>query len=190
MPERHSTVLLSINNVAAQIVRCRRKSIALIGTEDARLIVRAPWHVPHFYIRALLTKRQGWIERKITEVKNRPQPAALSAGERAVLVGEAERTLRERCAWFAALTGWQPNGVRLSAAKSRWGSCGINGTLHFSWRLVRAPLPVIDYVVVHELAHLAERNHSRRFWLKVAAVLPDFQRQRRWLRQNGHLLNG
>jgi predicted metal-dependent hydrolase len=172
------------------IIRCRRKSLALIVTEDARLIVRAPWYIPHFYIRSLLAKRQGWIERKIAEVKARPQPAALSTAARAALIREAEKVISERCAWFAARTGWQPNGVRISAAQSRWGSCGIRGTLHFSWRLIRAPLPVIDYVVVHELAHLVERNHSRRFWVKVATVLPDFQQPRRWLRMNGHLLNG
>ncbi|HVN67745.1 MAG TPA: M48 family metallopeptidase [Candidatus Sulfotelmatobacter sp.] len=176
--------------IAARIVRCRRKSIALIVTEDAQLVVRAPWHIPHFYIRSLLAKRQDWIERKIAEVKNRPKLPPLSPEERAALIGEAEKVVRERCGWFAARTGWQPAGIRISNARRRWGSCGINGTLHFSWRLARAPLPVIDYVVVHELAHLAERNHSRRFWAKVAAVLPDFRRQRRWLRKNGHLLNG
>ena len=78
--------------------------------------------------------------------------------------------------------------VRISSARTRWASCSSNGTLSFTWRLVMAPQPVIDYIIIHELAHLLERNHSSRYWATVQAMLPDYRRYVKWLKQNGHLL--
>ena len=74
--------------------------------------------------------------------------------------------------------------VRISNARRRWGSCNIKGNLNFSWRLMMAPVVVIDYVVVHELAHLLVRNHSPRFWKKVEEMMPEYKIYRRWLRDN------
>jgi predicted metal-dependent hydrolase len=78
--------------------------------------------------------------------------------------------------------------VRITDAKERWGSCNAAGSLNFAWRLVMAPPPVIDYVIVHELAHLVEMNHSQRFWGLVGRILPDYAVRRKWLRENEHLL--
>jgi hypothetical protein len=79
--------------------------------------------------------------------------------------------------------------LRITSARRRWGSCGPKGTLNFSWRLVMAPPPVIDYVIVHELAHLEIRNHSRLFWERVARWSPDYKQQQAWLKANGRLLS-
>jgi predicted metal-dependent hydrolase len=78
--------------------------------------------------------------------------------------------------------------VRITSARRRWGSCTGKGNLCFTWRLVMAPPDVIDYVVVHELAHIKHPNHSSMFWMEVASIMPDLQRRRRWLRENEHLL--
>jgi len=78
--------------------------------------------------------------------------------------------------------------INISWAASRWGSASSQGTLSFSWRLVMAPISVIDYVVVHELAHLVEQNHSRRFWDRVSEMYPTYQKARQWLLDNGHRL--
>lgn len=78
--------------------------------------------------------------------------------------------------------------LRISSARTRWGSCSTSGTLSFTWRLVMAPLEVIDYVVIHELAHLVEHNHSQRFWNRVAAMMPGFQQHLKWLKANGSML--
>lgn len=94
----------------------------------------------------------------------------------------------ERCATYAKSLGVNPVSIKVSNAQKRWGSCGPNGTINFSWRLVMAPLAVIDYVVVHELTHLIERNHSRRFWSRVSLSFPDFKRHRHWLKENEHRL--
>jgi predicted metal-dependent hydrolase len=79
--------------------------------------------------------------------------------------------------------------IRITSARTRWGSCSSSGGLNFSWRLVMAPLEVIDYVVVHELAHLIIRNHSKAFWAEVARMLPAYNQQRLWLKKNGHRLS-
>ena len=72
--------------------------------------------------------------------------------------------------------------------RTRWGSCSAKGNLNFNWRLILAPGEVLDYVVVHELAHRREMNHSKRFWSLVEMVLPDYERRRRWLKENGEAL--
>ncbi|MBW6465683.1 MAG: M48 family metallopeptidase [Brevefilum sp.] len=81
------------------------------------------------------------------------------------------------------------NRVRITSARTRWGSCSGKGNLNFTYRLCMAPLEVIEYVVVHELAHLKVPNHSRTFWVEVAKMYPDYQKQRNWLKQHGYRLN-
>ena len=83
---------------------------------------------------------------------------------------------------------YSPKQVRITSAKTRWGSCSPNGTVNFSWRLVMAPLEVIDYVVVHELAHLRVKDHSQKFWKVVESILPAYKLHRKWLRENGDKL--
>jgi predicted metal-dependent hydrolase len=101
---------------------------------------------------------------------------------------QARQVLSERVAHHAARFGLQPGPLRINAAKTRWGSCGAGGSLNFTWRLVMAPLAVIDYVVIHELAHLKERNHSPRFWAEVERMLPGYRHPQAWLKQHGHTL--
>mgnify|MGYP003830170425 FL=1 len=81
-----------------------------------------------------------------------------------------------------------PEGITITGAQHRYGSCSSKNRLSFSWRLIMAPYEVIDYVIVHELAHIKEKNHSRRFWDVVASVFPDYRKQRGWLRENNHLM--
>jgi predicted metal-dependent hydrolase len=101
----------------------------------------------------------------------------------------AHAVLAERVALYSKTYGFAPKQVRISSAKTRWGSCSPDGTLNFTWRLVMAPLDVIDYVVVHELAHLRVRDHSRKFWSVVEKIYPEYKKQRKWLRENGEGLN-
>lgn len=80
--------------------------------------------------------------------------------------------------------GVRPQRIRVKDQRSLWGSCSRQGTLNFNWRLILTPPAVLDYVVIHELAHLLEMNHSKRFWGHVAAWCPDHKAHRRWLREN------
>ncbi|MCK5254807.1 MAG: M48 family metallopeptidase, partial [Deltaproteobacteria bacterium] len=81
--------------------------------------------------------------------------------------------------------GKRPRIVKVKEQKRRWGSCTAKGNLYFNWRCVMAPSAVIDYIVVHEMSHLAIPNHSKRFWQKVGSVLPDYKKRRKWLKDNG-----
>lgn len=90
---------------------------------------------------------------------------------------------------FEPLVDVRPRRVRVRDQKRRWGSCSVHGVLNFNWRLILAPEAVLDYVVVHELCHLKEMNHSPRFWAWVERILPDYGTPRAWLRQNGLLLD-
>jgi predicted metal-dependent hydrolase len=97
----------------------------------------------------------------------------------------AQDIISDRVTTFAARYGFEPKRVKISSARTRWGSCSPDGTLNFTWRLVMASLDVIDYVVVHELSHLRVRNHSKRFWKVVESILPEYKHQRKWLKVHG-----
>lgn len=97
----------------------------------------------------------------------------------------ARETLPRRVDHLQRLVGVAPRIVRVKSQKKRWGSCSAKGALNFNWRLVLAPLAVMDYVIVHELCHLLHLDHSPRFWRRVAAVLPGYRAQQAWLREFG-----
>ncbi len=97
--------------------------------------------------------------------------------------------ISERVSAYATKYGFKFGKLRITNARKRWGSCSSNGNLNFSWRLVMAPIEVIDYVVVHEFTHLVERNHSKSFWEKVRMIYPEYEKYHDWLKENGYLLN-
>ncbi len=101
---------------------------------------------------------------------------------------EALRIITARCAFYQSIAPQAPAGIKISNARKRWGSCGARGTLNFCWRLIMAPMEIIDYLVVHELVHIAYLNHSPQYWQKVASIMPDYRRREKWLRENGGLL--
>jgi predicted metal-dependent hydrolase len=102
---------------------------------------------------------------------------------------KACRTMKERVDWYSQVTGLSYARIKISDARQRLGSCSFKGNLNFSWRLMMAPLEIVDYIVVHELVHLVERNHSRPFWQKVGVVLPDYREKEYFLRKNPRLFD-
>jgi predicted metal-dependent hydrolase len=100
----------------------------------------------------------------------------------------AYEVVSERAAYYSFVSEIKFKQINISNAKKRWGSCGPNGNLNIAWRLVMAPLRVIDYVIVHELSHIEIRNHSKRFWRRLGSVIPDYKTDEKWLRDNGHFL--
>lgn len=101
---------------------------------------------------------------------------------------QARQVIRERVNTYARQNGFVYTQFRITSAKTRWGSCGPKGSLNFSYRLVMAPLEIIDYVVCHELVHLKVKDHSKNFWKELAHLMPDYQTRRQWLKDNGHRL--
>jgi len=101
---------------------------------------------------------------------------------------EAYKEIQARCMWFSMKTGHVPTSIHITDARQRWGSCTHKGGLNFSWRLIQAPPDIVDYVVVHELVHISQPDHSKKFWNKVKEILPDYKHRRKWLRENERLL--
>jgi predicted metal-dependent hydrolase len=100
----------------------------------------------------------------------------------------AQERITERVIHHSSRFQLFPEGIKITSAKSRWGSCSRDNRLSFSWRIIMASLSVIDYVLIHELVHIKEKNHSSKFWDYLESVLPDYRKHRNWLRENGHLL--
>lgn len=101
---------------------------------------------------------------------------------------EALPIFRERVDYYANLMGVSYSALKLSGAKTRWGSCSAKDSLNLSWRLILCPPSVIDYVVVHELSHITHKDHSTLFWARVASILPDYKKERNWLKDNGKIM--
>ena len=102
---------------------------------------------------------------------------------------EARADLTAAVALYAAALGVRPARIQVKELRSRWGSCSAGGALAFSWRVILAPPFVLEYLALHETAHLREMNHSRRFWELVRGAMPDFERGRAWLKQHGCALH-
>ncbi|HVN74143.1 MAG TPA: SprT family zinc-dependent metalloprotease [Methanoregula sp.] len=130
----------------------------------------------------------GTIERRDRLYVPRTLRPGIRGHIRRWYMDEAAKEIRGRCMWFSMTTGIAPSSVRITDARQRWGSCTHAHGLNFSWRLIQAPPEIIDYVVVHELAHIRHPDHSKNFWNHVQEIMPDYQRRREWLRENEHLL--
>ncbi len=103
-------------------------------------------------------------------------------------LAEAQRVFTLQLTYYAEITNLQPQRLRLSSARTRWGSCSTSGTISLNWRLILAPPAILDYVILHELAHMKIKNHQRAFWELVEKMLPDYIVRRKWLKENGNHL--
>jgi len=166
------------------LVRSQRKTLAIYIKPGGVVEVRAPLRCPVREIERFVASKQQWIAEKQALVRAREatRPVIDPATEIRCRA-RAKEILPQRVAHFADLMELSPTQVKVSSAKSRWGSCSSKGSLNFSWRLMLAGDEVIDYVVVHELAHLREMNHSPRFWAVVEQAMPDYQRRKKLLKE-------
>ena len=158
-----------------QLIRSNRRTIALQITRDARVVVRAPLYASEADIRRFVESQRAWIESHLA--RQRAHSAACPAPtpeEESALRIRAKAVLPGKVAHWAAVMGVQPTGVKITAARTRFGSCSAKDSLCFSLRLMRYPDECVDYVVVHELAHIRHKNHSRAFYQEVARYLPDY----------------
>ena len=190
-----------MQEIAYQVVRSNRKSVALVIDNEANLIVRAPALMPDTVIDEFVRKKRRWINEKQQQVAvfgEKHPPVVVETGESIMYLGsnyaiawlkeQAMQTISERVALYANVMGVTPGTVKLSEAKARWGSCSTKNNLNFAWRLVMCPLSVIDYVVVHELSHITYKNHSPAFWARVKTVLPTYEDDQDWLKLNKKLM--
>lgn len=170
------------------LLRSSRKTLALQIKEDGTVLARAPHRMPEYRVRQFVREKSDWIRKSKEKLAVRQRPQArhfLSTQEKETLRTLAPEIFRARAEFFAPQVGVTYTKISVRDQKTRWGSCSSAGSLNFNFRLLLAPPEVLDYVVVHELCHRKEMNHSPAFWAQVARVLPDYQERKTWLKENG-----
>ena len=167
-----------------RIIRSKRKTVALEITRVGEVLVRAPLRMDAAKIEAFVLAHESWIKEKLTFVEDRkrrhPEP---DAKEEKRLKNLAKEYLPTRVAVWAQRMGVTYNGIKINFAATRFGSCNGKNGLNFSARIMQYSPRVIDYVIVHELAHTLEHNHSSRFWAIVAHNMPDFREAEKELKE-------
>lgn len=178
--------------VQFQLVRSSRKTLGIQVLSPEKVLLRAPRNMPTAEIRRLVNENRPWIEKHLRMAEDREQKAAavppLTQVEMEALARRALKELPPRIGMWAGKIGVSYGRVTIRNQRTRWGSCSAKGNLNFNCLLMLCPEEVIDYVIVHELCHRMEMNHSPRFWAEVEKVLPAWREQRRWLKENGPLL--
>ena len=169
-----------------ELIRSRRRTVSVEIAEGGRVIVRAPLRMPRRDIDFFVEDHAAWIERHRAARQTR-DAAAETVELTPELLGElreaARAVLPGLAAAWAPRMGVRPAGITLTAALHRWGSCSSKGRVSFSVRVMLLPPEAREYIVVHELAHLREMNHSPRFWAVVAAALPDWKERQAAVRK-------
>lgn len=175
-----------------EIIYSDRKSLAIQITAQATVRIRAPRNCPDSVIERFLTQKQNWIlkhldsaSRQLAQASEKPP---LSEEDRKRYIALARDIFTRKTEYYARIMGVTYGRISIREQKTRWGSCSSVGNLNYNWRLIFAPEKVVDYIVVHELAHRLEMNHSKAFYNIVESVLPDYQSAQQWLRENGRNL--
>ena len=172
-----------------ELIRSGRRTLAVEIGAGGRVIVRAPRLYPQKKIDRFLESRAEWIREHVEKQKlrehNRPEP---DAEEKRRLTEAAKTVIPPKVEYYSSLMGLKYSGIKITGARTRFGSCSPKNSLCFSWMLMQYPEEAVDYVVVHELAHLIEMNHSPGFWAEVEKVLPDYKARRTALRKLGRPL--
>ena len=174
-----------MDKLAYTLVRSSRKTISLQLAPDGSLTVRAPARMPDAEIRKFVDSKRGWIESHRARLPDKTDVPRLSMEELYALADQALNALPARAAHFAPLVGVTYGRITIRNQRSRWGSCSAQGNLNFNCLLMLCPPEVQDYVVVHELCHRKEMNHSPKFWAEVERVMPDYKIRLKWLKDNG-----
>ena len=166
------------------LIRSDRKTICLEVTKDGRVRVRAPRKLTQARIDRFVAEHRQWLEEALRRQQAR-QEAHPEPDDKEIrrLKALAQELLPLKAAAFAKQMGVSYAGITITGAKTRFGSCSPKNRLCFSWRLMQYPEEAIDYVVVHELAHLVHRNHGPDFHALVASILPDHKQQRALLKE-------
>lgn len=177
-----------------QIIRSDRKSLGLEVRPDGQVVVRAPRRLGKAEIQKFVTEHESWIRKHLEKVrerqKSRQKTKKLSMEEIQSLADQALKVIPERVAYYAPKVGVDYGRITIRNQRSRWGSCSSKGNLNFNCLLMLTPPEVIDSVVVHELCHRKEMNHSDRFYAEVLRVFPDYRKWNQWLKEHGGELIG
>ncbi len=188
--------VLTVNEMTIpyEIIRSKRKSYGISVAPGGKVTVRMPLRGSERFAVSMVEEKRDWIVKnylKMQAVSPKPSQKEKTPYERrleAPYRQAAKEYIPKRVAYYAELLDVTYATISIRDQKTRWGSCSSKGNLSFSWRLILAPPKVLDYVVVHELCHRKEMNHSPRFWALVESIIPDYKIHRKWLKENGEKL--
>ncbi len=174
----------ALSQLTYVVRRSDRRTMSMEITAQGELLVRAPRRASDQAIRKFVSEHTEWIaaarSRWAARKAAHPEP---TDAQREAMIRRAKEILPPKVRQYAALMGVQPTRITITGARTRFGSCSGKNALSFSWRLMDYPDEAIDYVVVHELAHIRHHDHSRAFYDFVASVMPDHQRRRGLLKK-------
>ena len=171
-------------DIKYELRRSDRKTLGLEVTRDGAVIVRAPRRASMASIDKFVAEHEAWIRaasaRQARRQAAHPEP---TEAERNAMIARAKEIIPPKVAHYAALMGVRPARITVTSARTRFGSCSGKNALSFSWRLMGYPEAAIDYVVVHELAHIRHHDHSPAFYAEIARIMPDHQSRRALLKK-------
>ena len=173
-----------MDKIPYRVLRSKRRSVSVEITPGLEVLVRAPQRMPQAMIEDFVERHRDWVETHLAKARERASrlPPEPTEEEKQELIRRAKELLPERVAHYSAVMGLTPTGITVTGAQKRFGSCSGKNRLCFSWRLMRYPQEAIDYVVVHELAHIRHKNHGSAFYTLIASVLPDYKEREALLR--------
>lgn len=180
---------MKIGEHNVEVRRSKRKSAAIKITADMQIVVFVPLYVSDNEIERMVISKSKWIDEHMLKVQStideRSKLEKITFEQVKELEDQAVEYIPKRVKYYAEKENFIYNKITIKNLVSRWGSCSTKGNLNFNCLLMLTPDYVIDYIVVHELCHLREMNHSEKFWAEVEKIMPDYQRAELWLKQNG-----
>lgn len=180
---------MKIGEYNVEVRRSKRKSAAIKITADMQIVVFVPLYVSDNEIEKMVILKSKWIDEHMLKVQSRIDERSklekITFEQVKELADQAVEYIPKRVKYYAEKENFVYNKITIKNLVSRWGSCSTKGNLNFNCLLMLPPDYVIDYIVVHELCHLREMNHSEKFWAEVEKIMPDYQRAELWLKQNG-----
>ena len=174
-----------------EVIRSSRRTMGL-EIKGSRIVVRAPMRASDRSIRLFVQEHEAWIRKHLAKIQAREEalgaPRPLTEEEIRILAEKARAVIPLRVKYYAPLVGVTFGRITIRKQRTRWGSCSSTGNLSFNCLLMLAPMEVVDSVVVHELCHRLEPNHSARFYAHVLRVYPEYRKWNKWLKDNGSYL--
>lgn len=177
-----------MSEISYRLIRSSRKTIAIQITPAGEVVVRCPRFMSGWAVRSFVRSREDWIRKQLEKQSPAREVPQLTEKEHKALAKEAAAWFAAKTAELAPVVGVSYGRITIRTQRTRWGSCSGKGNLNFNCLLMLAPEKVREYVVVHELCHRKEMNHSKAFWAQVERVMPDYKIHKKWLKDNGPAL--
>lgn len=178
-----------------EIIRSKRKTYGISIAPGGKVTVRIPLRGSERFAVSMVESKKNWIAasvlklRQVEPYSSQKEKSPAQKRLETIYRNGAKEYIPKRVSYFARMLSVSYGTITIRDQKTRWGSCSSKGNLSFNWRLILAPPQVLDYVVVHELCHRKEMNHSKRFWELVESIIPDYAAHRKWLKDNGNQLS-